>query len=89
MPKLKKPTANIHRRVWYTQSHLILLNALDFFFSFFFLASYEPYKTFSLALSSLSLRRHAHGPLAKRLMHMAHFSGNTSGMSKSSYDWLN
>ncbi len=30
---------------------------------------------------SLSLRRHAHGMLAKRLMHMAHFSGNTSGMS--------
>ncbi len=30
-----------------------------------------------------------HGTLAKRLMHMAHFSGNTSGMSKSSSDWLN
>ncbi len=39
--------------------------------------------------SSLSLRRHAHGPLAKRLMHMAHLSGNTSGVSKSSTDWLN
>ncbi len=39
--------------------------------------------------SSLSLRRHAHGPLAKRLMHMAHLSGNTSGVSKSSSDWLN
>ncbi len=38
---------------------------------------------------SLSLRRHAHGTLAKRLMHMADFSGNTSGMSKSSSDWLN
>ncbi len=38
---------------------------------------------------SLSLRRHAHGPLAKRLMHMAHLSGNTSGVSKSSSDWLN
>ncbi len=38
---------------------------------------------------SLSLRSHAHGTLAKRLMHMAHFSGNTSGMSKSSSDWLN
>ncbi len=25
---------------------------------------------------SLSLRRHAHGPLAKRLMHMVHLSGN-------------
>ncbi len=37
----------------------------------------------------LSLRRHAHGPLAKRLMHMAHLSGNTSGVSKSSSDWLN
>ncbi len=30
-----------------------------------------------------------HGPLAKRLMHMAHLSGNTSGVSKSSSDWLN
>ncbi len=40
-------------------------------------------------LSSLSLKRHAHGTLAKHLMHMAHFSGNTSGMSKSSSDWLN
>ncbi len=38
---------------------------------------------------SVSLRRHAHGPLAKRLMHMAHLSGNTSGVSKSSSDWLN
>ncbi len=38
--------------------------------------------------SSLSLRRHAY-VLAKRLMHMAHFSGNTSGVSKSSSDWLN
>ncbi len=37
---------------------------------------------------SLSLRRHAPGPLAKRLMHMAHFSGNTSGVSKSSSNWL-
>ncbi len=27
--------------------------------------------------------------LAKRLMHMAHFSGNTSGVSKLSFDWLN
>ncbi len=41
------------------------------------------------SLSSLSLRRHAHGPLAKRLMHMAHKSGNTSGVSKSSSDLLN
>ncbi len=38
---------------------------------------------------SLSLRCHAHGMLAKCLMHMAHFSGNTSGVSKSSSDWLN
>ncbi len=38
---------------------------------------------------SLSLRRHAHGPLAKLLMHMAHLSGNTSGVSKSSSYWLN
>ncbi len=43
----------------------------------------------SCASPSLSLRRHAHGPLAKRLMHMAHLSGNTSGVSKSSSDWLN
>ncbi len=27
--------------------------------------------------------------LAERLMHMAHKSGNTSGVSKSSSDWLN
>ncbi len=38
---------------------------------------------------SLSLRRHTHGTLAKRLMHMGHKSGNTSGVSKSSSDWLN
>ncbi len=30
-----------------------------------------------------------HGPLAKRLMLMAHKSGNTSGVSKLSSDWLN
>ncbi len=41
------------------------------------------------AVTESSLRRHAHGPLAKRLMHTAHFSGNTSGVSKSSSDWLN
>lgn len=35
-------------------------------------------------VTSLSLR-----PLAKRLMHMGHKSGNTSGVSKSSSDWLN
>ncbi len=34
-------------------------------------------------------RRHSHGPLAERLMHTAHKSGNTSGVSKSSPDWLN
>ncbi len=39
--------------------------------------------------NSLSLRRHTHGTLAKRPMHMAHKSGNTSGVSKSSSDWLN
>ncbi len=38
---------------------------------------------------SLSLRRHAHGPLAKRLMHMVHLSGTTLGLSKSSSVWLN
>ncbi len=40
-------------------------------------------------MTSLSLRRHAHGPLTKRLMHMAHLSGNTTGVLKSSSDWLN
>ncbi len=34
-------------------------------------------------------RRHAYGPLAERLIHMVHKSGNTSGVSKSSLDWLN
>ncbi len=38
---------------------------------------------------SLSLRRHAHGQLAECLMHMVHLAGNTSGVSKSSSDWLN
>ncbi len=37
---------------------------------------------------SLSLRHHSHRTLAKCLMHMAHLSGNTSGVSKSSSDWL-
>jgi len=36
----------------------------------------------------LSLRRHTHGPFAKRLMHMLHLSGNASRVSKSSSDWL-
>ncbi len=40
-------------------------------------------------VTSLSLRRHAHGPLAKRLMHMVHLSRNTSVVLKSSSDWLN
>ncbi len=39
--------------------------------------------------TSPSLRCHSHGPLAKRLMHMVHLSGNTSEVSKSSSDWLN
>ncbi len=38
---------------------------------------------------SLSLRHHAHIPLAKHLMHMVHLSGNTSVVLKSSSDWLN
>ncbi len=38
---------------------------------------------------SLILRRHAHEPLAERLMHTAHKRENTSGVSKSSSDWLN
>ncbi len=42
-----------------------------------------------LVQNSLSLRSHAHGTLAKSLMHMAHKSGDTSGVSKSSSDWLN
>ncbi len=38
---------------------------------------------------SLSLRGHAHGLLVEHLMRIAHKSGNTSGVSKSSSDWLN
>ncbi len=38
---------------------------------------------------SLSFKCHAHRPVAKRLMHMAHLSVNTLGVSKSSSDWLN
>ncbi len=41
------------------------------------------------ARCSLSLRRHAHRPLAKHLMHMVNLSGNTSVVSKSSSDWFN
>ncbi len=37
---------------------------------------------------SLSLRRHPPPPLGC-LMHMVHLSGNTSGVLKSSSDWLN
>ncbi len=44
--------------------------------------------TRSLRNPSLSLKLHAHGPLAKCLMHMAHLSGNTSGVSKSSSYWF-
>ncbi len=50
---------------------------------------YIHFFTSSLQMTSLSLRRHAHGPLAERLMHMAHKSGKTSGVSKSSSNWLN
>ncbi len=42
-----------------------------------------------IMLCGSSLRCDAHGPLAKYLMHMIHLSGNTSGVSKSSSDWLN
>ncbi len=38
-----------------------------------------PIRALSHQPTSLSLRCHAHGSLAKHLMHMAHFSGNTSG----------
>ncbi len=41
-----------------------------------------------LFASSLSLRRHTHGLLAKHLMHLAHKSGNTSGVSRLISDWL-
>ncbi len=43
----------------------------------------------SISRLSLSLRCHVYGPLAKHLMHMVHLSGNASGVSKSSSDWLN
>ncbi len=48
----------------------------------------QPQYSISL-VTSLSLRRHAHGPLAERLVHISHKTGNTSGVSKSSSDWLN
>ncbi len=50
---------------------------------------YNTGRTKSNPRASLSLRCHAHRPLAKRLMHMVHVSGNTSWASKSSSDWLN
>ncbi len=50
---------------------------------------FGPIFTQHWVIFSLSLRCHAHGPLAKRLMHMVHLSGNTSEVSKSSSDWLN
>ncbi len=54
------------------------------------LISNFPILWFCLGPNSLSLVRcHVHGPLAKRLMHMVHLSVNTSGVSKSSSDWLN
>ncbi len=43
---------------------------------------------YGVSTCSLSLRHHAHGPLAKRLMHMVHLSGITSGVSKLLSDWL-
>ncbi len=60
---------------------------IECFFNFviFFLVCFRQ----SQHAHSLSLRWHAHGTLAKYLMHMAHKSGNTSGVSKSSSDWLN
>ncbi len=39
--------------------------------------------------ASLSVRRHAHRPLAKCLMHMVRLSGNTLVALKSLSDWLN
>ncbi len=51
--------------------------------------TWHPGFIFCKGKNSLSLRCHAHGLLAKRLMHMAHLSGNTSRVSKSSSDWLN
>ncbi len=50
---------------------------------------YSALLSLTLLVSSLNLRRLAHVPLAKRLMHMVHLSGNTSVVSKSSSDWLN
>ncbi len=43
----------------------------------------------AICSSASSRTHHVHGQLAKRLMHMAHLSGNTSGVSKPSSDWLN
>ncbi len=38
--------------------------------------------------SMKNIINHTHGLLAEHLMHMAHKIGNTSGVSKSSSDWL-
>ncbi len=38
--------------------------------------------------SILSPKCHSHRALDERLMHTAHLAGNTSGVSKSSSDWL-
>ncbi len=53
------------------------------------LPHYYTTKQAGLHWPSLSLRRHTHGTLAKRLMHIAHLAGNTSGVSKLFSDWLN
>ncbi len=50
---------------------------------------YRLYLFFLQWKSILSLRSHVHGPLAECLMHTAHLSGNNSGVSKLSSDWLN
>ncbi len=67
--------------------------SLLFFVSFIFCDNPKAYRKILYAFcggnqcdASLRFRRHAHGPLAKRLMHMVHFSGNTSEGSKSSSD---
>ncbi len=44
--------------------------------------------SFLLSQLHISLSLRCHGPLAERLMHTAHLAGNTSGVSKSSSDWL-
>ncbi|XP_051741942.1 uncharacterized protein LOC127508209 isoform X1 [Ctenopharyngodon idella] len=51
--------------------------------------STEHTSTEHTSTEQLSLRRHSHKPLAEHLMHIAHLTGNTSGVSKSSCVWLN